>query len=277
MIKNKEKFSVIIPTMQKDTGILNKLLEELYEDDTIGEIILIDNSLKDYNSDSDKLRVIVPEKNLFVNPSWNYGVSLAKYDYVGILNDDLIIPKNFCKQVLNFLKENENCGMLGLESSTLMQSENEDFSSYPEDSEISCKEIQNIWMDKNWYWGSAIFCKKENYEKIPEEMLVYCGDDYLIFKNKKCGRKNFVISNAKVKHYGALTSRSKFIRKIRARDQKFYCKIDEEFLLRKKIDQADNEPYDNFLERILSLKDTKNKKHRILTILGLKFKFRLKY
>ena len=62
--------SIVIPTLQKDTKILKMLLDELNQDQTVGEIILIDNSLQGFEYNSDKLRIIVPNENLFVNPSW---------------------------------------------------------------------------------------------------------------------------------------------------------------------------------------------------------------
>lgn len=43
--------SIIIPTMQKDLEVLNKLLLELDGDDSVGEILVIDNSCKDFRAD----------------------------------------------------------------------------------------------------------------------------------------------------------------------------------------------------------------------------------
>ena len=38
--------SIIIPTMQKDLEVINKLMLELGRDETVGEILVIDNSCK---------------------------------------------------------------------------------------------------------------------------------------------------------------------------------------------------------------------------------------
>ena len=43
--------SIIIPTMQKDLEVLNKLLLELDGDDSVGEILVIDNSCKGFKTD----------------------------------------------------------------------------------------------------------------------------------------------------------------------------------------------------------------------------------
>ncbi len=43
--------SIIIPTMQKDLEVINKLLLELGGDETVGKILVIDNSCKDFKAD----------------------------------------------------------------------------------------------------------------------------------------------------------------------------------------------------------------------------------
>ena len=83
------KISIIIPTLQKDINILNQLVSEMDLDEYVGEIIIIDNSLKGYSYNSSKIRVITPEQNLYVNQAWNLGIENAKYNVFGILNDDI--------------------------------------------------------------------------------------------------------------------------------------------------------------------------------------------
>ena len=48
----------------------------------VDEILIIDNSLQNYSFINEKVRVIVPQENLFVNPSWNLGVREARNEYV---------------------------------------------------------------------------------------------------------------------------------------------------------------------------------------------------
>ena len=76
------KLSVIIPTLQKNLDFLNQLINSLINDEAVGEIIVIDNSTKGFEYQNEKVRVIVPKQNLFVNPSWNLGTREAKYDIV---------------------------------------------------------------------------------------------------------------------------------------------------------------------------------------------------
>ena len=94
-----KRVSVVIPTLQKNLELLNNLVKTLHNDVFVSEIIIIDNSTKGYTYESDKVRVIIPKENLFVNPSWNLGVKEAKEDKIAILNDDITIPEDFCSTI----------------------------------------------------------------------------------------------------------------------------------------------------------------------------------
>ena len=160
------KFSIIIPTLQKKLDILNKLISTLTKDENVGEIILIDNSLKGYKHQSEKLKVIQPKQNLYVNPAWNLGIKEAKYEYFGILNDDILLPENFCRQILDFITNHKNCGLIVIESSTSIKNKNEEFETLPQKGIITFKEIKHIYDDGNYYWGTAIWGEKNNFYNI---------------------------------------------------------------------------------------------------------------
>ena len=227
----KEKFSVIIPTLQKDINILNMLVKSLIEDEFVDEILIIDNSLKGglaYNSS--KVRVLPVEKNLYVYPAWNYGIENIKNEYFAILNDDLLLSKNFFAQVSDFIKETPDCGLVGLESSTVIDKNDNDFDEYPETSILFFKSISDIHEEHNYYWGSAIFGKKENYHAIPQDMLIWAGDKYLLLKNTLQNKKCYAIYNTKIKHYGSLSSKNFEFDEIKKRDAEAYCKLENSLI-----------------------------------------------
>ena len=87
-----EKFSVIIPTIWKSEYTM-ELLKRLSEHPAVAEIILIDNATKG-DVIMDKVIHIKEVENTYVNPAWNKGVELAKYDYVTICNDDILFNTN---------------------------------------------------------------------------------------------------------------------------------------------------------------------------------------
>ena len=221
------KVSIIIPTMQKNLKIFNMLLDQLVLDDLIGEIIIIDNSTKGFDHKSEKIKVIVPKKNLYVNPAWNLGVSEAKFNYVGILNDDLIFPKNFFKKVYDFLISKENVGYIGLD--TLPRFDEKDFIFYPNENELNFKFISK----RVCSWGSSIFFEKKKYNKIPEKLKVWCGDDFLFDTSIKNGYENYTIENSNIMHVHSLTCDRKEFEKIKINDVLFYKKINPEYSLPK--------------------------------------------
>ena len=156
--------SIIIPTMQKDLDVLNKLLFELQESDVVGEVVVIDNSCKGFDTKFNKVKVFTQKENLFVNPAWNLGIKLSdpNYKVFGILNDDLILPKNLFKAVDDFFFNSDlTVGLAGIDCAT--NTPKSDFDEYPKDSEVKF-EI----MDKMaGFWGAAYFGLKENYFVIP--------------------------------------------------------------------------------------------------------------
>ena len=265
------KFSIIIPTMQKNIGILDLLLKELNEDESVGEIILIDNSLKGYSCDYEKVKVFIPNENLYVNPSWNFGIKQAKYNYFGILNDDILIPKNLPTEVLKTLIDNPKIGLVGIESSTVINDEDRDFSGYPSPiDKIILNNFRYTYENQNNFWGVAIWGSKANYYEIPEELLIYCGDDYLLKLNYDNCKTCYAISNITIKHCHSLTSSLPEYEQIKQNDLLKYAEID----LRYKKCFLDIEPKRTFIQNIFSITNSRDKRYKIVTIAGLKLKFK---
>lgn len=252
--------SVVVPTMQKNPKVFYRLLKILVNDTVIKEIIVIDNSGKGLRENlSEKIKVINPKSNLYVNPSWNLGVKEAECEYIGILNDDLIFPEGFFSQVLKKIKSDAEIGFMGIED---LPKTNIDDEEILERSILKFKEL-GIRGD---YWGIAIFFAKNKYFEIPEEMKIWCGDDYLIDMSKKSGFRNFEICNTNIKHLHSLTSSRKEFDEIKYNDQKVYKTINPDY----------NFKFGNSLnigQKIFSIKNEyKNGyKYKILRILGFKF------
>ncbi|MGN0915687.1 MAG: glycosyltransferase family 2 protein [Succinivibrio sp.] len=253
--------SIIIPTMLKDPEVLNKLLEELDSDESVGEVLIIDNSGKGFKTDSKKVRVFVQKENLFVNPAWNLGIKLSSKDipYFGILNDDIIFPKNLFVSVDKFLSQADGTvGLAGIDC--VSNTPKSEFDTYPEDSDVRFEKIDKM----KGFWGSAYFGRKDHYFMIPEEIKVFYGDHFLFRRNQQAGRANYKITNIRVKHLESLTSHSSaFIKKMFKSDRK-YCI---------KHDGVEHQQL-SFLQRLFSL--TYYHEHYVLSLLGLKMKFKSK-
>ncbi len=259
--------SIIIPTLQKEVNILNKLISELVCDECIDEVIVVDNSLKGYDHSSKKVKVIIPETNLFVNPAWNLGIKNAKNEYFGILNDDLLLPKNMCKQVYEFLIANTDVGLIGLSNNVKGLTKLNDFETYPKDSKIKIKPMKNLLKDQADYWGSAFFGHKNSYYPIPDDIKIWCGDNYLLKMNYDNNKMCFKVTNCQIKHFGSLSCKSSTVSEILRNDVKLYSKIDVDYEEKCELKNAPN-----IAQRLFSIRNEKNIKYLYFMFTKIKLK-----
>jgi hypothetical protein len=204
-------FSIIIPTLWKSDRIY-KLLDDLQECDSVAEIILIDNSNEYFsriNKIIPKVRVVATNSNMYVNPSWNLGVLLAKNSNIAILNDDI----NFNTSVFEFMKDHMEKGVIG-----------QCCSNYDPIDRGLPYEIEKPPFRPSG-WGCMLFIKKENYIRIPEDLLIACGDDFL-YERVKGGAYN--IKNLRVDTKISTTSLLPQFFQIQEQDIKNYKKINND-------------------------------------------------
>ena len=210
------KLSVVMPTLQKNKEMLYNLISNLNKDESVAEIIVIDNSLQGIDNISKKLKVIIPKENLFVNPSWNLGVKEAKEDIVALLNDDVTLPYDFCKSVVE--KMTPDMGIVGFHRDYI---ENiPQVMPIPELEEITLEEAEG----RCGFFGIAMFFYKSAYIEIPEDMKIFWGDDWLFYMNRKRKIKNYLISGQKIYHWGSLSSTDKTVNPYSKKDSKLYRK-----------------------------------------------------
>ena len=107
------KVSAIIPTLWKAKEFTDHLVDVLIEDESVGEILIIDNAPADFFYDNEKVVILRQEENIYVNPSWNLGIEESDYDKFIILNDDIIIPYNFVSQLEGMLTPDK--GIIGID------------------------------------------------------------------------------------------------------------------------------------------------------------------
>jgi hypothetical protein len=180
--KNKNMYSVIALTMWKCERFRETLME-LNNHSLVGEIILIDNSESDVEPlNLNKLKHIKEEKNTYINPAWNKGVSLAKYDKLLVLNDDLWFNWNIFSILESYVTE--EVGLIG------MAEENFDNPS----NEFGLEPINH----RNGGFACAFFIHKNNWIDIPFEMKLWGGDDWLFVKNRENGKQNYKIVGFKL-------------------------------------------------------------------------------
>ena len=215
----KKKVSVIIPTLQKNKTILTNLIHSLDKDGAVSEIILIDNSCKRFSHPSDKLKVILPKENLYVNPSWNLGVELAKSDICTLLNDDIIIPEDFCKGVI--AQMSPDMGIVGMNGKRIEPIDEDDTNKSPEKSDIYLEPAS--YMD--YYYGIVMFFYKNSYSKIPDGIKIVYGDSWIFTSCKKQKKQNYRICGCTVYHWGSLSSGIRDFNPIAKKNSKIYKKL----------------------------------------------------
>ena len=200
--------SVIIPTMWRPPH-LSVMLPMLDRNPLIGEIILIDNDITKTDhkllEKTSKLRYYsFSEGNIYVNPAWNCGANLSKYEKLFFLNDDCVVNLVALQKIYDMITPGN--GILGFSEDSYCNYELDCFGllcSAGYGSNLTIKEInpgdyKRMSGMPHFYYGSAMFMHKSNYHVIPENLKVYFGDLIIYLTNLKNGLFNFMIHNGLV-------------------------------------------------------------------------------
>lgn len=184
-------FSVVIPTMWRSNMILTML--PVYEIcDFVKEVIFIDNNPagKPDLSLYKKVRLYSKGSNIFVNPAWNLGASLANYKLI-LANDDILIPDLY--GVLDLINKSD-FDIVGMGYTKNKKN-------------MSIMDISDRPFPAMSY-GSFMFIR--NYIPIPDKLKIWGGDDILYLYNKKRG----LLINSKISQKKSTTidSNKKFFR-----------------------------------------------------------------
>lgn len=165
------KITVIIPTIWS-TDIILKSIENLEKSNIIDEIIIINNRPKlTKHIHSNKVKIFNFEKNLYVNESWNIGISKSSNEYICLLNDDIIIDDNFTFDYASKCLDSKQVGLIGIDKCCFKHND------------IFLIEKISI---RNRGYGTMIFLKKSEFIPIPNDLKIWFGDDWLIkiFENR---------------------------------------------------------------------------------------------
>lgn len=162
------KWSVIIPTLWK-SGLTRHLLMDLDECDLVGEVILIDNNPESRIQlpPMKKIKFYVQDVNIFVNPAWNLGVTLAKFENICICNDDLNFNSNILFNEIS--KINLKNTFIGCHYNCFLNKPG-----------LSFEIFNGHSIGKGW--GCMLFFSKKNFPIIPSSLKIYFGDDWIALK-----------------------------------------------------------------------------------------------
>jgi len=185
------KFSFVIPTMQR-SSLLWPLLASLDANPLVGEVLVINNSAEPLDPPQAKVRVVHSGWNLFVNPSWNLGVSLSRYPLVALCNDDIAFPSTLLGSVASAL--DWPVGLVG-------------------PSNVCFKDIWSgrtqpgfrVAYERPAGYGTLLFMRRERYLRIPEEIRIWFGDDWLFASQR---RRNLAFHGVHIRTPMSVTSAS---------------------------------------------------------------------
>lgn len=180
--------SYIVPTMWFYEPFLD-FVEQLVKVPEIKEVIIINNDVKRTPShpvlDHSKVILCNCSENIYVNPSWNLGVKLSSAEKICIANDDIIVDLKLFPIADDFVTP--QVGLLGIS---------------PGRPEFGQQPLVNGSIDilpwnreHTFGFGSLFFLHKNNWIDIPNELLVYYGDNWIFDIQIRKRNPIFIITN----------------------------------------------------------------------------------
>lgn len=210
-------FSLVMPTLWKGE-LYKRMLPVLNDHPLIGEIIIIDNDPK--NSDFpvlslSKVKHYPQKQNVYVNPAWNLGVELSKFEKICLYSDDVFFDTK-CLELVNETCIPDN-GIVGFSMETISENHHSlDFLAPWEQLRV----VQTPSM--HYRFGICMFMHKQSYYTIPEEYKIYYGDSYIFDQNIFNGKNNFKIDGCPV--ITSMSTTSKQFNEITEMDTEIYKK-----------------------------------------------------
>lgn len=164
------------------------------------DLLLIDNGapndvkavLNHYHS-RPNVNIISNPENIYVNPAWNqamkFFVEHTEYDYLILMNSDLIMDVNWSKSLFNFLSENKKKIPVSVITDHIHDSDN-----YNDTFNVLTGGIAGVFiiMDRE-----AV----EIVNPIPESIKVWFGDNWLYDLLRGFGYQTGVLNNLRGLHF----------------------------------------------------------------------------
>jgi len=189
MNTNKSNFTIVVPTMWKYPPFL-RFLRDLVDFPLVEEVVLINNNRSETPDDpvlvDSKIRMIVPEQNIYVNPAFNIGVELSNTDNICLLNDDLVFDLKILMHVQRSM--NLGVGVMGICPGLA------EFNQTP----FTSGTVQIVpWNGQHTFgFGCLMFVHKKNWLPIPESFKLYYGDNWIFDTALMRGLTNYMITDA---------------------------------------------------------------------------------
>lgn len=165
-----------------------EFINDLARCDAVRDVHIINNEITktpDFKFHP-KIKVHDFPENTYVNPAWNYGVSVSECDKVCVMNDDVIYDSRIIYRAEEFL-DNEGVGLIGIcpgEAS---------IGQVPiTTGRIFIQEIEHM----TFGFGGMFFFNKSEWVHIPDGIKIWFGDNFQFEVMKIKGLKNYLINDS---------------------------------------------------------------------------------
>lgn len=190
------------------------------------EIVVVDNSetIEYYNLLKDKFneyKIIRANENLGYANGNNIGIKYALdngADYICVLNNDVVVQRDFLSKIVKVLDENQDVGIAGpciceYNDRSKVQCAGANISLY---TGLTKRIGKGTLYDSNnkeatvvdFLGGACFICKREIFDKIgliPENYFLFFEETEFCIKAQKLGYKLLCIYESKVYHKGSST------------------------------------------------------------------------
>lgn len=192
--------SIVVPAVWGYEPFCN-FLHHVVELPVIGEIIIINNNIHRTPDHPvllhPKVKHLKMENNIYVNPAWNMGVSLAQYDHVCIMNDDIAVDLRVFAEADKFISKDIGLLSIGIPLDVFHYQIKQYDKGSPErvllSGDIKIKKASEV--PDTCGAGSFYFIHKANWIPIPDKLKIYWGDTWQLDMQMHYQRMNYYINN----------------------------------------------------------------------------------
>lgn len=167
--------SVIVPTLWEVPGF-KYFINVVAESTSVKEVLIIDNATHlRYTLENvpffshPKLKIIPLPENVGTNQAWNIGAFIADSDNIALLNDDVFFDISALAKIDYKLLNHPEIGLISSNTQRLygagVSSNDITFERTVEEMHVGA--------------GTMLFMQKSKYRKIPRDLRIYYGDNYL--------------------------------------------------------------------------------------------------
>jgi GT2 family glycosyltransferase len=222
---NINNITVLIVLYEEPENIIFRTLEQIKN----FKIIIVDNKgnqkLKKKITTNYNISIyLLNEKNLGFSKGFNQAIRLCKTEFTFIKNADCFIDEKNIIKLLDYIKKNDDCGIVAPTSYDEFGNLTYNSGRLPEN-EFSNQAINlegNICVEK--VLGASILARTNDLKNIGmfnEELFIYFSDDDLCKKIKNSGKSIVQVYNSKSVHTHGISKVNNKFKKIFLREYNF--------------------------------------------------------